>query len=104
MLRAHTPLAGPLSAVHRVHAHAPRCGMFEMRVLCASVAARETWPGAAGASLEGGAVHAAVRAILPDRDLRPRPMIVRLAAVEERGLRSGGLRSGGEGVGHGEEA
>ena len=45
------------------------------------------------AALEGGAVEAAVRAVLLDRDFRPRPIIVRFAAVEERGLRSGGLRS-----------
>ena len=63
--------------------------------------ARATWRGAADATLEGGAVAAAVCAILLDRDFGPRPIIVRLAAVEERGLRSGGERSGGEGVGQG---
>ena len=63
--------------------------------------ARATWRGAADATLEGGAVAAAVCAILLDRDFGPRPIIVRLAAVEERGLRSGGVRSGGEGVGQG---
>eukprot|EP00964_Phaeocystis_antarctica_P037261 scaffold21281_cov64-Phaeocystis_antarctica.AAC.2 len=82
--------------------HAVRaCGVA---VHCAGVATRATRRGAADATLEGGAVEAAVCAILPDRDLGPRPIIVRLATVEERCLRSGGLRSGGGGVGHGRPA
>ena len=77
---------GSARAVPRVHSAVEWCTLSTRaawQYFASGVATRAPWRGAADPTLESGAVEAAVCAILPDRDLGPRPIIVRLATVEE---------------------